>query len=278
MNVPRTRKDDWMNDLLAQSGYYVSGHATFTQQLGLPIDIIATVRHARLYSSAYPDVFLLVLECPFDPKSGAINFRALRANTTYQELASLLVVLPVLAFQQQRPGYFLVDEGKGPIVMNDTDLQLWFGNIDPAYTQNIGTTKPVNRTANDMFVLWTGTNLTRQCVFNDIDALIPPRNTQPGVLIELKRPKSNLAYWGPYAADTRNYESSAAIARHLGLENRTIAHNMNRTSQVALFLDIRPDSRGRLVSRRAMVEPNDAIAIPLPRHVVARLAHHESGN
>jgi hypothetical protein len=162
--------------------------------------------------------------------------------------------------------------------MDDAALQEWFENIDPAYTQNIGTAKRVNRTVNDMFVPWTGANLARRCVFNDMDALLPPRDGQKGVLVELKRPKSDYRNWGPYAADKRNYVSSAAIARRLALENRTITYNIDCKRQVALFLDVVPDKSGALVSRRAIVDPNEAIAVPLAPHVVERLACHTSNN
>lgn len=265
-----------MNDLLARSGYYVSGHSTFAYQLHLPDGTIATVRHARLYSSAYPDVFLLVLECPFDPSSGVLNFSTVRASTAYQELASLFGRLPILAFQQQRAGYFMLDEGIGPQVIDDAGLQRWFENVDAAFTREVGTAKSVNRSVNDLFVPWTGANLARACVFNDIDAIMPPKDGLSGVLVELKRPNSALSSWGPYAADTRNYESSAAIASRHGLENRTIAHNMNRTPQVGLFLDVRPDQKGRLASLRAMVDPSEAIAVPLPASVAQKLRPHVS--
>lgn len=160
MSAPRTQKNDWMNDLLANSGFLVSGHSTFSAQLSLGVDVVPVLRHARLYTSAYPDVIVLTLEHSSDPVR-TLNGGAIKKSRAYQELANLFGNIPLLAFQQQRANYFVLDSGPQPTVLDDKMLQTWFGSINPAYLHNVGTAKLVNKSVNDMFVPWTGSYLAR---------------------------------------------------------------------------------------------------------------------
>jgi len=259
---PRTAKDDWLADLLAHRGYVVSGHSTFGRRLGAPEGVVPVLRHARLYGSAFPEVVLLTLEYPGD--SGIPDLEEIAASPLCRQLVRLFRGLQILTYARESPDSFTMpDRG----ALSSSDLLEWFAAVDARFVAQSGTAKPVNRSVNDPFVTWTRHWLTRHCVVNDIDALMPPTAAAPGVLLELKRPRTDLRRWGPYRADRRNYESCSLIAERLRLEKRTIAYNAGRRDRVRLHLDVRTE-QGRLVSQTAMTTPEAAVAVPLSDELV----------
>lgn len=267
MNISpkRTDKNDWMSDLLSQNGYYVSGHPTFSERLGLPIDVIAVIRHFRLYVSTYPEVIMLTLEWKNGFRLGTTS--KIMASEAYLDIRAVFPSLHILSFSSDARQFELDTQG----IINGIQLREWFRSIDVRFLANQGRVKPINVSSNDGFADWTGANLTRDCVINDVDGLLCSTRHHPGVLIELKRPKQDIRYWSPYRNDRGNYQSVANIANVTGLENRTIAYNISNQSVVALHMDVVWNGADQsLHSYFCVMPPQDAIAVPLSKKYVLR--------
>jgi hypothetical protein len=215
MNSLKTIKNDWFNEYLAAYGYLVSGHQSFANALQIPQQI-ASIRHFRLKKSNFPDLFLLTIECadeiPIISTAHKNNVFA-RIKQTFPNIQLLSIGAGARFFSIN-----------GDPVIDGNGLLSWFSKVNSEFTLNTGGVKPVNVSSNDAFSDWTRYNLTNNCVINDIDAIYLPTDLAlQGVLIEGKRPKSDLSKWGPYLNDQGNYDSSVKIAARCNLQNRTIA-------------------------------------------------------
>lgn len=267
----RTDKTDWMSDLLAHHGYLVSGHSSLVPKLGLPPNVVAVIRHFRLYKSEVPDVLLLTLE--YAANSQLPNFSAIRSTVVFAEIQELFPSIRILTFSAVPDRFYL--DGVG--LLTGRGLQEWFAGIDRWYVADVHGSKPVNRSSNDAFTTWTPRYLTSACVINDVDAVLCPRGDTPGVLVELKRPRADVRFWGPYSNDRRNYESCAGIAAMCGLDNRTIAYNRDSRLVVRLHIDVKWNATYTcLDSRSAIMAPEKAIASPLDSSLV--MLPHRSKN
>jgi hypothetical protein len=201
------------------------------------------------------------------------DFAFVKASRAYAEIQNQFPKIRILSFSKCA-GSFKLD-GFG--VLSSRQLSDWFANIDGRFVANLGGVKSKNVSSNDVFTDWTPKFLTRDCVINDIDALLCPRSGNSGVLVELKRPKIDIRYWGPYVDDYGNYESSAGIANMYRLDNRTIAYNVNRVNFVRLHTNVRWDkTNSSLVSQYAILAPALAITAPLSNAVL--MSSHRSKN
>jgi len=267
----RTDRTDWMSDLLARHGYLVSGHSSLAIELGLPPDVVAVIRHFRLYTSEVPDVLLLTIE--YAANLPQPNFSETRRAAAFAEIQKLFPSIRILTFSAA-PDRFHLD---GVGLLTGRGLQEWFAGVDHRYVAEMHGSKPVNRSSNDAFTTWTPQHLTSACVINDIDAVLCPRGETPGVLVELKRPRADIRFWGPYSNDRRNYESCAGIAAMCDLDNRTIAYNRDNRQVVRLHIDVKWNATyQRLDSRSAIMAPEKAIASPFDSSLV--MLPHRSKN
>ncbi len=256
----RTDRADWMGDLLARRGYLVSGHPSTARRIDAPSDTVGVLRHFRISTAAVPDAVILTVE--HSPDSNPPDLGVISSSDGVRALKTLFPSLDVLVFSSS--GATMQVQMAGVGTMDDDGLRGWFGALNPQYVLGLGGVKRVNRSSNDAFADWTRLNLTAQCVINDVDALKRKSDAGPGVLVELKRPKSDVRTWGPYRNDRANYESCAAIAGMCGLENRTIAYNRTNEDVVRVHVDVRwSTDDGGLVSSYALMTPEDAIATPL---------------
>lgn len=253
-NPKLTVRSDWMTEVLASHCYYVSGHPSFAALLGLNSSDAAVIRHFRL-SANFPEVIFLTLECQGEQP----DLKALLNNSIFAEIKEIFPMIHTLIISHlSNSFYFQIDDSEP---LDSRGLCEWFAAIDNRYVTNLGGVKNVNVSRNDRFVDWTRQNLTRNCVINDIDALLCPKNELPGVLIELKRPRGDIRNWGPYLDDRGNYQSCALIADRCGLENRTIAYNVANNQIVRLHKDVRwNEARRCLESRFALMRPELAVA------------------
>lgn len=267
MNIApkRTEKNDWMSDLLARKGYYVSGHSNFSERLGLPKDVVVVIRHFRLYLSTLPEVILLTLEWKNGFKVGTTS--GIQTSEAFKDIQMVFPSLHILSFSPDAGQFELDTLG----LMNGRKLQEWFSSIDNRYLTNQGRVKPINVSSNDGFADWTRANLTPECVINDFDGLLCPTKQLPGVLIELKRPKQDIRYWSPYRNDRGNYQSVASIAKDTGLENRTIAYNIDNQAIVALHKDVVWNAIDQSLHSYYCVLPSqEAIAVPLENRFILK--------
>jgi len=252
-NPKLTVRSDWMTEVLASHHYYVSGHTSFATQLGLNSSDVAAIRHFRL-SANFPEVIFLTLECLGEQP----DLKALFNNPIFAEIKEIFPMIHTLIISHLSNSFhFQIDDSES---LDNRGLYKWFSDIDKRYGTDLGGVKDINVSRNDRFVDWTRQNLTRNCVINDIDALLCPKNGLPGVLIELKRPRGDIRNWGPYLDDRGNYQSCALIADSCGLENRTIAYNVDNNQIVRLHMDVRwNEARRCLESRFALMRPELAV-------------------
>lgn len=273
-----TIKSDWLNHLLASKGFCVSGHPRFSEMLNLETDVAVVLRHFRLASEATPRHFLLTMTLSQQSKVWP-RFKEAAASPTYQALCQTFrgMLLPLMISHDATQ--FSMDD---VTTMTADQLRDYFGSINASFTTNVGAAKPINVSSNDSFSDWTRTHLTRSAVINDIDAIYLPQSGRSGVVVELKRPRQTfeLGAWGPFKADASNYASQAAIAKLLGLEDRTIAYHAlppdgePSSRPVALFMDIAMNEHGRMTSRRALCSACEATSVPL--QITGRFHKHES--
>lgn len=257
----KTLKIDWMSNLLAVQGYLVSGHPTFAEKLDLSKETEVVIRHFRLKTSVLPEVFFISIDKKEDM---ATNFEKIMNSKAYHSIKTLFPQIRILTFTKGCAEFEL--DGIG--IISKPKLLAKFKAVDVRYIQNLGSAKPVNVSSNDSFADWTRSNLTRDCVINDIDALLCPNNGNTGVLIELKRPKESIKTWTPYKNDSNNYKSSAGIAASTGLENRTIAYNENNQTLVGLHLNVHWNiENATLYSRFAITTPQEAIPPQLDNRI-----------
>ncbi len=268
-NYKRTERSDWMTESLASRDYYVSGHPSFAAQLGLRPGELAVIRHFRLRGSRFPEVIFLTLEV----EGRQPDLMAVWNTQTYRELKALFPMMQTLTISPSSRT-FQIDDGK---FLDGPALREWFGAINNRFITEIGGVKGVNVSQNDSFVEWTRYNLTRDCVINDIDALLSPDDGCSGALIELKRPKRDIRGWGPYVNDMGNYHSCAVLARSAELENRTIAYNIQNNSIVRLHMNVRWNKEEKCIdSLYAFVHPKSAVACPLDSTI--QWTSHQSWN
>jgi hypothetical protein len=259
-----------MTDLLAENGFVVSGHPMFAEMLGLSSNVVAVLRHFRLYSSGYPQIFILTLDVGSEGHDNAIEQTA--DSVLLNDLVAMLGPVHILAYGDNNSGNFALP---GRSVVTSPELQAVFASIDERFVQNVGTAKPINRTSNDRFVDWTRSNIARQCVVNDVDALKLPSTDLQGELVELKRPKQHVKNWAPYTNDARNYESQDLICRSQNLVNKTITYNLDQNEHVRLDIDVRWEPENQLLTSRFVIAP-PSVAIRSKRPASISMNPHTS--
>lgn len=247
-----------MSDLLAEHGYLVSGHVSFAEKLGLPTNVLAVLRHFHLIDPPLSEIIFLTLEYPH--AANCPDFSKVKSSLTFLSIKNLFPNIRLLIFPRDSSGCELDNSD----IHDSQQLHNWFGSIDRRYIENTGGVKQVNRSSNDKFADWTRAKLTRKCVVNDIDALLLPNAGNPGVLIELKRPKQDIHKWCPYRKDRSNYITSERIANDARLKNRTLAYNLSKRNEVALHVEVKWNPNDSTMdSKYCILSPEVAISSPL---------------
>jgi len=227
----RTIKEDWYNDLLGNtSDGFVSGHATFTQKLNLKEGEHCALRFVHREETLL--IFLTIETADATAFSNQVlqNYQFKKLQALFGEHLYVLAFDAADHFKMAKPGSATLDAHT-----SDT-LEAFIAGIDPALVENKGTYKTINRSVNDAFQAWTRTHLTRNCVVNDLDALLIGKDAQ--TVCELKRVKAALTDWKPYLDDYHNYKSFFFIAKEFKLQARVIAYQANNDQAVAFHFNI----------------------------------------
>ena len=174
--------------------------------------------------------------------------------------------LKILFYSDQRPGSFRINfDGKWETV-NPLGMQKKFYDADPTFLGASGNVKPINKSVNDLFQVWSRSYLNPYCVVNDVDALV--RGEKSNKIIELKRPVESAAEWKPYRNDLRNYQRSKELSDMTSSEIVNIAYNLNKPegSLVQIFsTPVKKDNSLGIVYSKLIVKSSEAIDYILDR-------------
>ena len=209
--MAKTVKSDWLNDFLADQGALMSGHPTISALLGVSNDVSCCFRFIYDYSNS-SIIYLLTIETTYSREF--LNFKnnnpAQSLKPFYQVFGNELMVL-----FYSKSNFALYDNTTNSInSISSVDLQQLVSSLNPNLTQNIGSSKAINKTINDAFQSWTRSNLTKKCVVNDIDGFYYIESGKSKFL-ELKRVEEDLDTWRPYMDDLPNYRALREITNQL---------------------------------------------------------------
>lgn len=236
--MAKTIKSDWLNDFLANQGALMSGHSSLSKLLGVSDDVLCCFRfiYDFLNNSI---IYILTIE------STVINELDLfiRNNPTqslkpfYDVFGSDLMVL-----FYSKADFSLYDKNSNAInKISSSDLQNLVSNLNPNLTQNIGSTKAINKTVNDAFQVWTRSNLTKKCVVNDIDGFYYVESGKSKFL-ELKRVEEDLNTWRPYLDDLPNYRALREISTQLNGAMLVYAYQSENDNLLAMHYNLNTTS------------------------------------
>lgn len=253
-----TVKPDWLNDLLAANGAYVSGHPSFARRL--EISGAVTLRFLRLKECL---LYFLAIE-PSRPdyqEEFLAAFDAGRLRELRQQFTPLVQV-----FYTEGSGEFTLfypAERTFRAVDFRQMTRLVAGHHD-GFRQDAGSGKAINKSINDTFQAWTRECLSQYATANDLDAF-----TLAGpvpVFVELKRVVQPLADWRPYLDDTANFNSLNLIARQRGGAAITLAYQAGNPTEIACHRGVRPHHRDYIEGRFQLLAPAavaaDLLAVP----------------
>ena len=174
--------------------------------------------------------------------------------------------LKVLFYSDHRSGSFRINFGGHWETVNAVGLQKKFYDADPTFLGATGNVKPINKSVNDLFQVWSRSYLNPYCVVNDVDALV--RGEKSNKIIELKRPVESAAEWKPYRNDLRNYQRSKELSDITSSEIVNIAYNLNKPAgnMVQLFTTpVKQDNSLAIQYSKLVVKSSEAIDFILDR-------------
>ena len=122
--------------------------------------------------------------------------------------------LKVLFYSDHRSGSFRINFGGHWETVNAVGLQKKFYDADPTVLGATGNVKPINKSVNDLFQVWSRSYLNPYCVVNDVDALV--RGEKSNKIIELKRRQA--------------VHPKAAFSQYLDLDEVSGERRIRRTS------------------------------------------------
>ncbi|GIW31562.1 MAG: hypothetical protein KatS3mg071_1736 [Meiothermus sp.] len=119
-------------------------------------------------------------------------------------------------------------------------------------------------------MVFTRNYIAGDATCNDIDAIAP----KAGIVLELKKPRSELAQWYPWREDCANYNVIAWIGQQLGWRAITIAYNEDIPHNASLFKEVRctsPSKRLTFHERRDLFLNDDSSFVRSLRNAFAQL-------
>ena len=260
-----TLKQDWFTKELEDAGILVGGGEAIAKKLHLQ-DSQASFRFAVSPNSSW----MYFLTVGFGP-----NYSSTYEESIFLELRELGVTaifpgLKILFYSNHRPGSFRINfEGTWETV-SQAELQKRFYTNDPSFIGEVGNVKPINKSINDAFQVWSRTFLNPYCVVNDIDALAAGIKTNK--IIELKRPLEDIGDWKPYRNDLRNYQRSSELALKTNSVIVNIAYNQKITSSRLVQIFTTPEKECNLTRvsySKSVVSSSDAIDFILDKKEIS---------
>jgi|GEM_PF-1983239 len=247
-----TVRPDWLNDLLATNGAYVSGHPSFAERLG--ISGAVTLRFLRLKECI---LYFLTIE-PNQPDYQAEYLAAFDADHL-NELRQKFTPLVHVFYTEGSAEFTLFYPAKRTFLTADfREMTRLTAGHHQGFGQDIGSGKGINKSINDTFQTWTRECLSKYATANDLDAF---KLAGPApVFLELKRVTQPLADWRPYLDDIANFNSLNLIAQQRGGISVTLAYQANNPTEIACHRNIRPHNRDCIAGRFQLLPPAAAAA------------------
>ena len=260
-----TLKQDWFTKELEDAGILVGGGEAITKKLHLE-DSQASFRFAVSPNSSW----MYFLTVGFGP-----NYSSTYEDSIFLQLSEIGVTeifpgLKILFYSNHRPGSFRINFAGTWETVSQVELQKKFYAEDPSFIGEVGNIKPINKSINDAFQVWSRTFLNPYCVVNDIDAFAAGLKTNK--IIELKRPLEDIADWKPYRNDLRNYQRSSELAVKTNSLIVNIAYNQKDTPARLVQIFTTPEKEGNLTRisySKSIVTSSEAIGFILDKKEIA---------
>lgn len=257
----QTIKQDWLNEALAASGYWVSGHPSFAARLGISGSV--TVRFVKLKECV---LYFLAIQ-PSQPDYQAEYLAAFEAGKL-RWLRELFAPLVQVFYTEQSSEFDLFFPDKKSFrKVGFTDLAGLVTKYHAGFGENTGTGKAINQSINDTFQAWTRAHLNAYSIVNDLDAFSSGAGRP--VFVELKRVKQPLdgwlpddKGWLPYLDDVANFNAQNLIARQREGVAITLAYQTTNEDQIAYHGHISPSKREFISGRFKLIHPAE-IALDL---------------
>ena len=174
----------------------------------------------------------------------------------YKTLNNKISDLFIIGYDNNK--FVITKDGNTFKELDDKELSIYFENLNPELTKNVGTSKEINKSQNDSFQIWTRKNLSKYSTINDIDAMYINKNDI--VLLELKRPKTqNHMVWNPYPDDIANYIALEDISKLLKCKYYIITYNINDENLVTLHFNLKFNKENKKIQGRKLTIHSDHI-------------------
>lgn len=216
-----TAKQDWFTKELEEAGVLVGAGDVIATKLMLP-ESQTSFRFAVSPNSTW----MHLLTVGFGQHYESSYEEAIFIRLSELGVSQIFPDLKILFYSDQRPGSFRINFDGNWETVTPLGMQKKFYNADPTFLGASGNVKPINKSVNDLFQVWSRSYLNPYCVVNDVDALV--RGEKTNKIIELKRPVESAADWKPYRNDLRNYQRSKELSEMTSSEIVNIAYNLNK--------------------------------------------------
>jgi len=256
-----TAKQDWFTKQLEEAGILVGGGEAIAAKLLLP-QSQTSFRFAVSPSSTWMHFLTVGFGQHYESSYEEAIFSRLRDLGVSEMFSDL----KILFYSEQRPGSFRINFGGIWETVDPIGLQTKFYDADPTFLGASGNVKPINKSVNDLFQVWSRSYLNPYCVVNDVDALV--RGEKTNKIIELKRPVESAAEWKPYRNDLRNYQRSKELSEMTSSEIVNIAYNLNKPqgSLVQIFTTpAKKENSPDIRYSKLVIESSEAIDYILDR-------------
>jgi hypothetical protein len=257
-----TSKQDWFTKELEDAGVLVGGGESIAEKLLLD-ETQVTFRFATSPDSSW----MHFLTVGFGQQYSSTYEKNIFAKLSELGVRELFPDLKILFYSDHRSGSFRIHFGHLWESVSAIELQKKFFDVDPSFIGQSGNVKPINKSVNDLFQLWSRSYLNPYCVVNDVDALVT--STRPSKIIELKRPVETISDWKPYRNDLANYQRSKELASITKSNIVNIAYNLDRPTggQVQIFtIPEKKDNSAEITYSKIVTNSKEAIEYILDRN------------
>lgn len=257
-----TEKKDWLNDFLSEKGFLVSSHLSMNEMLGLEKETDISIRFMgnRRISFFY---FLIIL-APSNLIDKTVddltnNQKVIdllhKFNSFFDKELSILVLENGEDFQSK---YYTSLDSKSYTFHDNDTLSNFFSGLHNDFTSNIGSSKEINKTVNDIFQAWTRAYLSKFITVNDFDVVWIDKTAY---ILELKRVEEDIDTWEPYLDDSSNYIACQQIINQSNINPKvgkflTIVYNENQSDLAGVFV-FTNISKDLLQGYKSICNPNE---------------------
>jgi hypothetical protein len=163
----RTLKEDWFTRALENKGIFVGGGEVISKMLHLE-NLQVTFRFAVSPSQTW----MYFLTVGFDTNYSSSYKGSLLHQLRETGIADVFPELKLLFYSNSRPDSYRINFDGFWETVSGSALQSRFKSVDTSFVGTVGQLKPINKSANDGFQIWSRTFLNPYCLVNDIDALL----------------------------------------------------------------------------------------------------------